>query len=183
MKDNAVQYVINGLKKLAAQESETKWPKDSLLVEAFKYYLNFLPESIMSSGINKSKTDQLAKRKFIPIKGTNSRFCLVKRLMKYLAIRLATKGNALLFLSKSRKVISVSAISAVVKHFAEHANLEGRFTAHSLRIRGATAAMKGGLSMEQIQTIGGWVSDAARLYMRAIETASLGISVAMGFGE
>ncbi|CAG8667568.1 3709_t:CDS:1, partial [Ambispora leptoticha] len=131
--------------------------------------------------INKSKTDQLAKEKFIPIEKMSSRFCSVERVVNYLKVRPVTKGDAPLFLSKSRKKMSVLAISAVVKRFAEHAKMKGRFTAHSLRIGGATAAMKGGLSMEQIQTIGGWVSDAARLYMRAIGTVNLGASIAMGF--
>lgn len=46
--------------------------------------------------------------------------------------------------------------------------------AHSFRIGGATAATRGGLSLEQIQTTGDWVADAARLYMKAVGTANSG---------
>lgn len=55
----------------------------------------------------------------------------------------------------------------MVKYFTEHANLVGKFTVYSLRIGGATTVMKCGLPLEQIQAIGGWVSDAVQLYMRS----------------
>ncbi len=51
--------------------------------------------------------------------------------------------------------MSVASISAVVKRVAEHAGLDGNYSGHSLRIGGATAAVAGGMSMEQIRAIGG----------------------------
>ncbi|CAG8841884.1 27510_t:CDS:2, partial [Racocetra persica] len=71
-----------------------------------------------------------------------------------------TDGESPLFVSRQGKKISVSAVGLIVKQFAEHAGLNGRFTAHSLRIGGATAAMATGISLTQIRAIGGWDSKA-----------------------
>lgn len=219
-KDSAVQYVVNGVKKCVAQDTEAKWTRDPLPVNAVKWYLDFPPggvsyefwardlalvslglrtmrrpgelcdlkkrdirvvDNLLWVRVNKSKTDQLARGKFILIERTNSKYCPVRRLEEYLRVRPNTEDDAPLFLSRSSWKMTVSSISAVVKRFADHVKLKGKFTAHSLRIGGATAAMEGGLLMEQIQTIGGWVSDAARLYMRAIGTVGLGTSKVMGF--
>ena len=64
---------------------------------------------------------------------------------------------------------------------AQHLSLDGKYSGHSLRIGGATAAMQAGLTLEQIQTIGGWKSPAVHLYLRLIGTMQLGTSEKMGF--
>lgn len=131
--------------------------------------------------ICKSKTDQFKNGRFIPVENTGSKYCPVKLLKQYLEIRPKTTMEAPLFLSKQGKKVSVSAVGSIVKRFAEHAGLNGRFTAHSLRIGGATAAMTAGMNLTQIRAIGGWDSKAVMLYLRTVSTAKAGVSRKMGF--
>jgi hypothetical protein len=60
----------------------------------------------------------------------------------------------------------------------EHPN---RYSSHSLRIGGATAALAAGMSMDQIRAIGGWKSDVIDRYLRQVEVARTGLSGLMGF--
>eukprot|EP01087_Luapelamoeba_hula_P023388 TRINITY_DN857_c0_g1_i5.p1 TRINITY_DN857_c0_g1~~TRINITY_DN857_c0_g1_i5.p1 ORF type:complete len:471 (-),score=61.30 TRINITY_DN857_c0_g1_i5:898-2310(-) len=55
-----------------------------------------------------------------------------------------------------------------------------RVSSHSLRIGGATAAMLGGMTKEQIMTVGGWRSGAVELYIRSLEPAVFRASERMG---
>ena len=80
------------------------------------------------------------------------------------------KENDFLFTSVISKKISMSLVSSVVKEAALLAGLSGKFSSHSLRIGGATAAMMGGLSMEQIHSIGHWESEAVLLYQERQES-------------
>lgn len=107
--------------------------------------------------IRKSKNDPFANRRFVPVEPTESRICLIQLLNKYLRVRLSTSCDEPLFLSNKKGEMSVAAISSVIKRMIEHAKLKDRFTAHSLRIGEATAAMKGGMSLIQIRTIGGGI--------------------------
>lgn len=50
----------------------------------------------------------------------------------------------------------------------------------SLRIGGATAALQGGATVEQVRATGDWTSDAVNLYMRAVGAARSGITTKMG---
>ena len=59
--------------------------------------------------------------------------------------------------------MTVGAVGAIVKSVASDTGVKGRFTAHSIRIGGATAAMEAGLSLMQIRTIGGCDSKAVML--------------------
>ncbi|CAG8646720.1 672_t:CDS:2, partial [Ambispora leptoticha] len=83
--------------------------------------------------IAKSKTDQLGKKKFILLERTPSKH-LVKLLNLYLKVRFNTPLEEPLFLSKMRKKLSVAAVSAIVKCFAENAGLHRKYTTYSLRI-------------------------------------------------
>ena len=100
--------------------------------------------------ISSSKTDQFANGKFIPIEYTDSRYCPVRLLRRYLRIRPKTTEDQPLFLSNRGKQLTVGAVGAIVKRIASNAGANGRFTAHSIRIGGATAAMEAGLSLTQI---------------------------------
>lgn len=113
--------------------------------------------------ICKSKMDQFRNRRFIPVESTGSKYCLVRLLKQYLKVHPKINDDAPIFLSKQGKKVSVLAIGSIVKRFAEYAGLEGRFTAHSLRIGGATAAMAAGISLIQIRAIGSWDSKAVML--------------------
>jgi len=72
----------------------------------------------------------------------------------------------------------VSAISSIVVKMATKAGFVGKFSSHSLRIGGASAAVKGGLTVEQVKAIGGWVSGSWEDYLRSF---SGDFSKKMGF--
>lgn len=80
----------------------------------------------------------------------------------------------------STKGISADAVSTIVKTAAEAAGVDGRFTGHSLRIGGATAAAQSGATVEQIRARGDWTSEAVWLYIRAVAAAHAGLSAKMG---
>lgn len=58
--------------------------------------------------------------------------------------------------------------------------VDGRYTGHSVRIGGATAAVAGGVSVETVQAVGGWFSAAVLLYLRAVAACAAGMSAKMG---
>jgi hypothetical protein len=63
-----------------------------------------------------------------------------------------------------------------------NAGMPVQVSSHSLRIGGATAAMEGGLTKEQIMTVSGWRSEAMELYLRTHEVVvAQGASSRMGF--
>ncbi len=76
--------------------------------------------------------------------------------------------------------LSGQAVSAIVKRVAKNAGLVGRYSGHSLRIGGATAALQGGMTMEQIRSIGDWESKAILFYLRSIAAANNKASTKMG---
>lgn len=55
---------------------------------------------------------------------------------------------------------------------AQMVGLTGRFTGHSIRIGGATAAVQAGMTMAQIRAIGDWESHAVLVCLRAVGAAS-----------
>lgn len=132
--------------------------------------------------INKLKTDQFAKGKFIPIEPTKSPYCPVRLVYEYLQERKWSGRNEdPLFLSVSGKRMTTGAVNATVKRIAQHARLEGKYSGHSIRIGGATGAMKARLTLPQIMSIGGWLSQSVSLYLRSVSTALQNTSTRMGF--
>lgn len=77
--------------------------------------------------------------------------------------------------------LSSSAISTVCRRMVQSAGLDVSVSSHLLRIGGATAAMDGGLSKEQIMAVGGWKSAAVECYLRACEGMQKGLTRRMGF--
>lgn len=133
--------------------------------------------------IPRQKNDQTAAGAKIPFEKTgNPVSCPVKILDKFLAAGFWI-GNDFLFQDRGISgQMSTGAVSAVVKRMADQAGLDGRYSSHSLRIGGATAGMRGGLSLEQIMSIGCWKSiSSAMIYMRAFGAAQAMASSAMGF--
>ncbi len=141
--------------------------------------VQFKADGLLWIRIRKSKTDQLAKGLEIPVEATGSNWCPHRLLRMYLEERGSAAGP--LFLSNQGKQLSTSAISSIVKRVAALAHLPGRYSSHSLRIGGATAAMIAGLSLEQIKAIGNWQSEAVMRYLRLTQTAFLDVSKRMGF--
>ncbi|CAG8541491.1 9545_t:CDS:2, partial [Cetraspora pellucida] len=99
-----------------------------------------------------------------------------KAYKRFISIRPKTSENCPLFLSRQGKQLTVSAIGAIVKRLAKHSGLEGCYTAHSIRIGGATAAMEAGLSLTQIRAIGSWDSKAVMLYLTLVGTTQMQVS-------
>jgi hypothetical protein len=77
---------------------------------------------------------------------------------------------------------SILKAQAIVKRVAQYAGLVGRYSGHSLRIGGATAALQGRImmSMEQIRSIGNWESRAVLFYPRSVTAANSNASIKMG---
>lgn len=123
-----------------------------------------------------TKADQRAERKPLHIDSINSKYCPVTLLRGYLVHRGNQQGP--LFLTEKGAPLSVSAVSSVVARVAVGAGLRGLYSGHSLRIGGASAALNGGLSVDQIKSIGGWKSDAVTTYL--LSRSKL-VSQRMGF--
>lgn len=134
--------------------------------------------------IRKSKTDQLEVGKKIVVDPApeGSAACPVRIVNRYISLFAGDLGpNDLLFTSVKGKELSSGAVSSIVKKMAERNGCVGRFTSHSLRIGGASAAVAGGMSLAEVAAIGGWVSGAMELYLRSMESARSGASSKMGF--
>lgn len=138
-------------------------------------------EGICWVRINRSKTDQFAKGKFIPVDPTNSRYCPIKLVFHYLSSRGKVKRNDWLFVNIRGNRMTTGTVNSIVKKMALHAGLEGRYSGHSIRIGGATGAMKAGLTLPQIMSIGGWLSQSVALYLRSFSTVLQNTSIRMGF--
>lgn len=143
----------------------------------------FDKDDIMYVHVRRFKTDQFGVGKVIPVEPSGDPLiCPVGVMKRYLAEFKGSPDSPLFVsLNDSSKGMSDSSISATVSKMAKILNLVGRFTGHSLRIDGVTAAMRGGLTMAQIRAIGDWESKAIRDYLRAVGTLSIGASSRMGF--
>jgi integrase len=142
-----------------------------------------LPDGTTGVTIRRSKTDQLGAGLLLPLDATGGPACPVALLERWLVVRpvLATRGAHAdaLFVTVAGRPLSRSAISSLVARAAAAAGLDGRFSGHSLRIGGATAAARAGASMATVKAVGGWSSDAVRRYVRPFAG---GLSALMGFG-
>src|SRR4051812_37520977 len=96
--------------------------------------------------IRQSKTDPFAHGFFVPVEPLNSECCPIKLLEGYLAVRPKVTADFpdgtpdYLFLSVKGGPLTAAAVSSVVKRVSAHGLFKGRFSGHSLRIGGATAA-------------------------------------------
>jgi integrase len=135
-------------------------------------------DSNMRLRIRRSKTDQLGQGHDVFIEGSHSPQCPVRLLRLLQAHTGLQRGRV--FQSVTGAALTASAISSICKRMVAAAGLSARVSSHSLRIGGATAAMEGGLSKEQVMVIGGWQSNAVERYLRAREAAIEGTTVRMG---
>lgn len=132
--------------------------------------------------IRSSKTDKFRKGKDIPMdKGHNKLTCPVRLLEDWMEFAKVGQEEFLFPNMNTGGKWSTSGIATAVKGMATQAGMRGKFTGHSLRIGGATAAMKGGMSLAMIKAIGGWESAVVLVYLRAIGAAQAGASRMMGF--
>lgn len=148
--------------ELRALRQDDVWFKDDVLVVR----------------VCRQKNDQKAAGQLVYIEPTGKLTCPVGVMREYLRQRGEHQGW--LFEADGGRQLSTGAISSIVKKVASNAGLKGWFSSHSLRIGGATAAMAGGMTKEQIKAIGGWTSDAVDRYLRAVEPLQQGASRLMG---
>ncbi len=119
--------------------------------------------------------------KTIPIEPSGDPLtCPVRVIDSYLMLDEGENREALLFPTVKGTPLKTASVSAIVKRVAMNAGLEGRFSGHSLRIGGATAALQGGMTMEHIRSIGDWESKAILFYLRSVGAANIGASTKMG---
>lgn len=131
--------------------------------------------------IAETKTNKTGKAKKVPIEPVSgSVSCPVRLVRAYLSL-VVRSADDFLFLGVNGRAMSTSAISSVVQRMAQRVGAEGRFTGYSLRIGGATAAVRGGMTTAQIRSVGDWESKAILFYMRAVGAAGAGMSARMGF--
>jgi len=76
--------------------------------------------------------------------------------------------------------MSVPAISNVVSKMAEEAGIQGKFSGHSLRIGGASAALAAGFSIDQVKALGAWKSDAVNQYLQPVLVEQDAVSRSLG---
>ena len=105
------------------------------------------------------------------VEPTGSATCPVALVSAFVTLRRrAGAADAdLLFVSPLGKPISGSAVSSLVALLAKEAGIDGSFTGHSLRIGGASAALAGGFSADEVKAIGAWKSDAVVRYLRPLQ--------------
>ncbi len=146
--------------------------------------VRLLPDGTTAVWIRRSKTDQLGAGLLLPLDATGGLTCPVALLARWLAVRpaLLVRGaqTEALFVTATGRPLSRPAISSLVARAASSTGFAGKFSGHSMRIGGATAAVSAGASMATVKAVGGWSSNAVRRYIRPFGTD---LSSLMGFGE
>ena len=132
--------------------------------------VRLLPDGTTALWIRRSKTDQLGAGLLLPVDATGGPTCPVALLARWAAVRPALAARGLgtdaLFVTVTGRPLSRPAISALVARAASSTGFDGKFSGHSMRIGGATAAVSAGASMATVKAVGGWSSDAVRRYIR-----------------
>ncbi|XP_012809048.2 uncharacterized protein LOC105945479 isoform X1 [Xenopus tropicalis] len=121
--------------------------------------------------IDRSKTDQLGKGRWVCIEQTSRATCPVKALQEYMKVRPAE--GLLLLIHKDSSPMSAFQFRQVLKKAVMANGWDtNKFGSHSLRIGAATEAAMRGDSVERIKKIGRWQSKAYRKYIRPINVAN-----------
>ena len=76
--------------------------------------------------------------------------------------------------------MSPAAVFPIVKGMIEHSGFEGSFAGHPLRIGGASAALAGGFTVDEVMTMGAWKSDAVKQYLMPLVTRKKNVSFQFG---
>ena len=136
-----------------------------------------------SKRVQSQKNDQMATGYEISIESSGDFWAdLVKVLDEFFEGRKFRDDDFVFQSAKNKgRKISTAGISQLVKRMIADTGIKGRFSSHSLWIGGATAAMMGGMSLEQIMSIGNWKSAAVNMYLHALGAAKAGMSKKMGF--
>ena len=110
------------------------------------------------------KTDPFRKGANVTVGATQSPLCPVLAFIRYLHLR-PNKTSGALFKFQNGRPLSRKWFSNRLKLACATAGAQGDYTAHSLRIRAATALATAGLFSREIQVLGRWTSDAFKLYI------------------
>ncbi|MCP3951025.1 MAG: tyrosine-type recombinase/integrase, partial [Desulfobacterales bacterium] len=106
----------------------------------------------------------------VKVKATDSPFCPVRALHRYIKLRGSAGGN--LFCDVMGKPVSYQWYNKVFQSLVAVANLDPGLRPHSARIGAATHAAAQGVPEDKIKRMGRWVSSAYGLYIR-LPTISL----------
>ena len=132
--------------------------------------------------LEKSKTDQLRVGRWLNVDAVpGSSTCPVLLLKRHMDTVSFRGKDDYLFSTSTGSQLSTSAVSDVVRNMVRAAGMKVNASGHSLRIAGATLAVKAGWEMAEICAVGGWRSDAVLRYMRDCAVAEKGGSSSMGF--
>jgi integrase len=134
-----------------------------------------------------SKVDSAGAGCDVPFERGQSSACPIRCLDTYLRMAKGRplagwspiRGNDFLFVDERGRPFTSAHIKDMVRAVARDAGLSGTFGGHSLRITGACLAAAGGMSLEQIMTIGGWRSRVVQDYLRAQIAVELQASARM----
>ncbi len=129
--------------------------------------------------VRMSKTDQDAMGEVVPVpRGSHPHSDPVRLLRAWLAVlaeKGVTTGPLLRSVDRHGRVgtgrLSTDSVSRIVQRLAVRAGLPDaeRYTAHSLRAGGATAAYKAGAPVSAIKRQGRWKSDVVNEYIRSVD--------------
>lgn len=124
-----------------------------------------IQHSIINLLIKYSKTDQLGKGTHLRINATDTQFCPVKIMNKYLQVRPNVTGP--LFCHYSGQPLTRYQFSSVLAKALQVLGINSKYyKSHSFRIGAATMLAQQGLSEQAIQASGRWHSQAYRSYIR-----------------
>lgn len=135
-----------------------------------------------------SKTDPVAQGQWLPLEPGSTAACPIRCLRRYLMM---AKGQLLeqwrpgsasrfFFTRANGRPYSTENIKDFIRTLATFAGLEGKFGGHSIRISGACLAVLGGMSLEQVKSIGGWRSNVVETYLRGLVAVAGEATTRMG---
>ncbi|CAG8589200.1 17672_t:CDS:2, partial [Cetraspora pellucida] len=175
-KDYKVRKVFKALLKEHRKDREPEWPCDPLPVNALKHFIDNKPpyiseefwvrdSALVAIGLRTMRhPGELCKIRCKDIK-IRKKMCWIQ-ISSSKTDQFANGKFIPIEYSDSRYCPA----KLLIRYLRIRPSVDDHFTAHSIRIGGATAAMEAGLSLTQIQTIGGWDSKAVMLYLRTVGT-------------
>ena len=126
-----------------------------------------------------SKTDQDGRGADVVISSTNTGFCPLVSLQRYMAARPRAGRMDPLFLTEKGKAVSRSWFTSRLRVVCGRCGFSGRYTAHSFRIGAATQA-SGLVPPSTLKAMGRWSSSAFERYVRPGEREVLAAQRSMG---
>ena len=110
----------------------------------------------------------------IVIARTDSPFCPMAAMRRYVNLRPQTGPSAPLFLTSPHQHMTGAWFTQHLKRTLQRCNLpEGKYSSHSFRIGAATSAAAQGASAASLQQMGRWSSSAFTAYIRPEQAAIL----------